>query len=253
MFRLCSLFTRPDCCLFVNYRFSEPNFTSECPIYVTESRTRTGCLLPYESKTDRFKTFYTLLQDGNSNHRQELELKSKGELIKVPGWHNEFEHTMVFFLRKWKTMLMCNLKSYLYFGHIFQPCLVKLNPPINLTVQMGSDSNLWYYWNQTSYNCVENEVRIRTNGKKWDVSKKLNHLSNKTDSFEFYNVPVYFVSWLADFTHQQREAVSHHQHAVPQLRVRDAGPQQAEWPMWQVSHLEWVEQPCDLGIQQWHR
>lgn len=54
---------------------------------------------------------------------------------------------------------------------------VKLNPPINVTVQMGSDSNLWYYWNQTAYNCVENEVRIRTNGKKWDVSEKQKHPS----------------------------------------------------------------------------
>ncbi|XP_054610489.1 cytokine receptor common subunit gamma-like isoform X2 [Dunckerocampus dactyliophorus] len=46
---------------------------------------------------------------------------------------------------------------------------VKLNPPTNLTVQNGSDSNLWFYWNQTSPHCVENEVRYRINYKKWNT------------------------------------------------------------------------------------
>ncbi|XP_061557801.1 LOW QUALITY PROTEIN: cytokine receptor common subunit gamma-like [Phycodurus eques] len=46
---------------------------------------------------------------------------------------------------------------------------VKLNPPTNLTVQKGPDWNLWFYWNQISANCVENEVRYRTNYKKWDT------------------------------------------------------------------------------------
>ncbi|TKS82902.1 Cytokine receptor common subunit gamma [Collichthys lucidus] len=48
---------------------------------------------------------------------------------------------------------------------------VKLNPPINLTVQMGSDNNLWFFWNQTSTKCVESEVQYRTNNKIWEVSK----------------------------------------------------------------------------------
>nr|XP_046266667.1 cytokine receptor common subunit gamma-like [Scatophagus argus]XP_046266668.1 cytokine receptor common subunit gamma-like [Scatophagus argus] len=47
---------------------------------------------------------------------------------------------------------------------------VKLYPPTNLTVQMGSDSNLRFYWNQTSSNCVESEIRCRINNKEWDVS-----------------------------------------------------------------------------------
>lgn len=46
---------------------------------------------------------------------------------------------------------------------------VKLNPPANLTVKMGFDSNLWYYWNQTASNCVEGEIRYRTNNKEWEV------------------------------------------------------------------------------------
>lgn len=113
LFRLCFLFRRPECCSFVNYRFSSCIFSNECPSYVTENGTRTGCLLPYNSKTDRFSTFCTLLQYGNSSHKQELELKSKGELIRVPGWHREFERTM-FCLGKWKTMQMCIFKTYLY-------------------------------------------------------------------------------------------------------------------------------------------
>ncbi|KAE8287305.1 hypothetical protein D5F01_LYC13343 [Larimichthys crocea] len=48
---------------------------------------------------------------------------------------------------------------------------VKLNPPTNLTVQMGSDNNLWFFWNQTSTRCVESEVQYRANNKIWEVSK----------------------------------------------------------------------------------
>ncbi|XP_040006023.1 cytokine receptor common subunit gamma-like [Xiphias gladius] len=48
---------------------------------------------------------------------------------------------------------------------------VKLYPPTNITVQNGSDFNLWFYWNQTAANCVENEVRFRTSSKKWETSK----------------------------------------------------------------------------------
>ncbi|KAK2882112.1 hypothetical protein Q8A73_022622 [Channa argus] len=48
---------------------------------------------------------------------------------------------------------------------------VLLDPPVNLSVQNGSDSNLWFYWNQTSTNCVESEVQYRTNDNKWEISK----------------------------------------------------------------------------------
>ncbi|XP_070773676.1 cytokine receptor common subunit gamma-like, partial [Enoplosus armatus] len=48
---------------------------------------------------------------------------------------------------------------------------VKLNPPTHLTVQNESDSNLWFYWNQTAAKCVESEVRFRTNNKNWETSK----------------------------------------------------------------------------------
>ncbi|XP_037544198.1 cytokine receptor common subunit gamma-like [Nematolebias whitei] len=44
---------------------------------------------------------------------------------------------------------------------------VKLNPPTNVTVQNGSDFNLWFYWNQTA-TCVEREVRYRINNNKWE-------------------------------------------------------------------------------------
>lgn len=52
---------------------------------------------------------------------------------------------------------------------------VKLYPPTRLTVQMGVDSNLWYYWNQTASNCVESEIRYRTNNKKWEVGDLKEH------------------------------------------------------------------------------
>lgn len=53
---------------------------------------------------------------------------------------------------------------------------VLLNPPVNLTVQNGSDSNLWFYWNQTGEGCVESEVRFKTNNNKWEVVNKKIHL-----------------------------------------------------------------------------
>lgn len=49
---------------------------------------------------------------------------------------------------------------------------VKLSPPSNLTMKVGSDSNLWYYWNRTSYICEENQVRYRINNGDWMVSQR---------------------------------------------------------------------------------
>lgn len=46
---------------------------------------------------------------------------------------------------------------------------VKLNPPTNVTVKNGSDSNLWLSWVQIFPNCVESEVRYRINNRKWGV------------------------------------------------------------------------------------
>ncbi|XP_030602718.1 cytokine receptor common subunit gamma-like [Archocentrus centrarchus] len=64
---------------------------------------------------------------------------------------------------------------------------VKLNPPNNLTVLNGSDSNLWFYWNHTSpapLRCVESEVRFRTNNNNWEHSK----VSFKTQNYSI-NLP----------------------------------------------------------------
>lgn len=54
----------------------------------------------------------------------------------------------------------------------FVSSAVLLNPPVNLTVQNGSDFNLWFYWNQTMSGCVESQVRFRTNNKKWEVTQQ---------------------------------------------------------------------------------
>ncbi|XP_018546591.1 cytokine receptor common subunit gamma [Lates calcarifer] len=48
---------------------------------------------------------------------------------------------------------------------------VLLYPPTSVTVQNGSDFNLWFYWNQSFTNCVESEVRYRINNKKWMTSQ----------------------------------------------------------------------------------
>lgn len=44
---------------------------------------------------------------------------------------------------------------------------VKLNPPTNVVVQNGSDSNLWLSWRQNYSTCVESEVRYRVNNRNW--------------------------------------------------------------------------------------
>ncbi|XP_038563604.1 cytokine receptor common subunit gamma-like [Micropterus salmoides] len=71
---------------------------------------------------------------------------------------------------------------------------VKLNPPTNLTIKNESDSNLWVYWNQTATNCVESEIRIRTNNKKWEMSKitvaKQNYCINLPSSSSRYELQV---------------------------------------------------------------
>ncbi|XP_044227428.1 cytokine receptor common subunit gamma-like [Thunnus albacares] len=71
---------------------------------------------------------------------------------------------------------------------------VRLNPPTNLTVQNVSDSNLWYYWNQTCHRCVESEVRYRSNNKKWQSSKvsigKQNYCINMPSSSSVYELQV---------------------------------------------------------------
>lgn len=80
---------------------------------------------------------------------------------------------------------------------------VKLNPPTNLTVQKQSDSYLSYYWNQTSTNCVESEVRYRVNCGQWQVGnmkeeKRDSSLSSSlfSHSMLFYLFPSLLISFL---------------------------------------------------------
>ncbi|KAK0154622.1 Cytokine receptor common subunit gamma [Merluccius polli] len=52
---------------------------------------------------------------------------------------------------------------------------VRLNAPFNLTVKIGPDSKLWWYWNQThEHGCIESEVRHRINGNKWEFTQLTN-------------------------------------------------------------------------------
>ncbi|XP_071758880.1 interleukin 2 receptor, gamma a [Centroberyx gerrardi] len=72
---------------------------------------------------------------------------------------------------------------------------VKLNPPTNVTVKNGTDSNLWFYWNHTApINCVDSEVRYRTNNNKWETSQlgsgKQNYCINLPSSSSLYELQV---------------------------------------------------------------
>uniref|UniRef100_UPI003AAF352C cytokine receptor common subunit gamma-like n=1 Tax=Centroberyx gerrardi TaxID=166262 RepID=UPI003AAF352C len=71
----------------------------------------------------------------------------------------------------------------------------KLNPPTNLTVKNGTDSNLCVYWNHTApINCVDSEVRYRTNNNKWATSQlgsgKQNYCINLPSSSSLYELQV---------------------------------------------------------------
>uniref|UniRef100_A0A8D0AP15 Fibronectin type-III domain-containing protein n=1 Tax=Sander lucioperca TaxID=283035 RepID=A0A8D0AP15_SANLU len=74
---------------------------------------------------------------------------------------------------------------------------VKLNPPTNLTVHYGSDSNLWLSWTQISQissNCVESEVRYRINNRNWASSRvsigKQNYCLNLPSHSSLYELQV---------------------------------------------------------------
>ncbi|XP_034746971.1 cytokine receptor common subunit gamma-like isoform X2 [Etheostoma cragini] len=71
---------------------------------------------------------------------------------------------------------------------------VKFNPPTNLTVQYGADSNLWLNWTQTSPNCVESQVRYRINKGDWAPSfvslGKQNYCLNLPSRSSLYELQV---------------------------------------------------------------
>ncbi|XP_056449604.1 cytokine receptor common subunit gamma-like [Gadus chalcogrammus] len=76
------------------------------------------------------------------------------------------------------TKLMLLNSSFRQIHHLKNK--VKLNAPINLTVKNGSDSNLWYYWNDSHISrCIVSQVRHRK-GKEWE-NKSLN-ISTRTYS-----------------------------------------------------------------------
>ena len=92
---------------------------------------------------------------------------------------------------------------------------VKLNPPFNLTVKVGSDSNLWYYWNQTDPPCEENEVRYRINNRVWDVSQRKD--TSQTFPASWASLPRHFSPVLSstEFRRQLQELL--HQPPLHQL------------------------------------
>ncbi|XP_068572284.1 cytokine receptor common subunit gamma-like [Cebidichthys violaceus] len=71
---------------------------------------------------------------------------------------------------------------------------VKLNPPTNMTVQRGRDSNLWLNWTQISVKCVESEVRYRVNNRKWETNQVptavQNYCVNLPSSSSLYELQV---------------------------------------------------------------
>uniref|UniRef100_A0A1A7WN07 Interleukin 2 receptor, gamma a n=1 Tax=Iconisemion striatum TaxID=60296 RepID=A0A1A7WN07_9TELE len=71
---------------------------------------------------------------------------------------------------------------------------VKLDPPTNVTVKIGSDFNLWFYWNQSVPRCVDNQVRYRINNKTWEYthvpSERLSYCINLPSSNSRYELQV---------------------------------------------------------------
>uniref|UniRef100_A0AAQ6IKA3 Fibronectin type-III domain-containing protein n=1 Tax=Anabas testudineus TaxID=64144 RepID=A0AAQ6IKA3_ANATE len=119
----------------VNYtfysRFHNDKEFLYCTDYVSENNVNVGCNVPYDKLIE--KRFETYLTKLVDGSRTD---QASG----VPQKHN--------------------LKDK-----------VLLAPPVNLTVKNESDSNLWFYWNQTYSNCVDSEVRFRTNNNNWETSK----------------------------------------------------------------------------------
>lgn len=113
--------------------------------------------------------------------------------------------------------------SYYVVVSVFFFTPVLLNPPTNITVQNGSDFNLYFYWNQTFTECVESEVRFRANNKKWEVSEL-----NAEDGHQglvfcgfclsSYTSPSYVVSF-TDVYSQFWETELHHQLTFQQISL----------------------------------
>ncbi|XP_020506788.2 cytokine receptor common subunit gamma-like [Labrus bergylta] len=57
------------------FHFEKP--MTECTSYLSEKGINIGCNQPYAEKSNRFKTFYTTLKDGNNNHSQTHTLRQK--------------------------------------------------------------------------------------------------------------------------------------------------------------------------------
>ncbi|XP_042355843.1 cytokine receptor common subunit gamma-like [Plectropomus leopardus] len=67
----------------VNYTFYgwfQNDKAKECPSYLSEKNITTGCNQPYENPLNRFSTFHTKLEHGNTSFRREYNLKEKVKL-----------------------------------------------------------------------------------------------------------------------------------------------------------------------------
>lgn len=208
-------------------RFHFERNDTECPTYVSEKNTRVGCIQPYNTRNNRFKSFYTNLQHGSINVLMEHKLKNKGSFIL----------TAIF------------RKVAVPGENIISFSTVKLKPPSNLTVKVGSDSNLWYYWNQSDPSCEENEVRYRINNREWDVSQTRDTLQTISTSFASLCHHLYISP--AEFLRQLQKLL--HQPPLWQLTVWATGARQTGQQMWRVHILERMEQAGAVGVQQQHR
>nr|XP_040036753.1 cytokine receptor common subunit gamma-like [Gasterosteus aculeatus aculeatus] len=65
----------------VNYTFygGFSSNLSECPTYLSENNTNTGCKQPYK-EAERFQTFYSILQRGQQNRSKKYQLRTKVKL-----------------------------------------------------------------------------------------------------------------------------------------------------------------------------
>ncbi|CAL8365463.1 unnamed protein product [Lota lota] len=121
-------------------------------------------------------TFYSRFQPKPS-----LEFKECARYVlensTIVGCDHPYEELLLERSKIFTTKLVQELNSSIEQNHYLQR-KVKLNAPINLTVENSTDSNLWYYWNFShKAACIVSQVRHRINGKEW---KKISlEISNK--------------------------------------------------------------------------
>ncbi|XP_056140277.1 cytokine receptor common subunit gamma-like [Lampris incognitus] len=210
----------------VNYTFlswfgknPQPN---KCDTYISENGTNTGCKQPYDNlKIKMFQTLHTKLKYGNvrlhscytgeecihetlkyGHSCRYSKLQAAGPKQPAMGVYSEkvcslvVQHQLLEKTSQSLNILLHGIAAgaFIKLSYATQRGHVKLNPPTNVTSEIGSESNLWFYWNHSFEDCAACQVRYWTNNNNWEMStlsyRKHNYCINLPSRTSRYELQV---------------------------------------------------------------